>query len=577
MPITSEADEATVQVTDRVAQAILDRYALHATGIPLIVFIIVGVVCGLSYQSVPLWTLIIWTIAVITIQLLRARFVPKFASDLSTNATKRLSKATVLSGINGIVLASAVGLFPFIDEVSRAIYTMIMIGMAAGAVATTTGHPRLAATFTIPLFVAMMIGWGFSPTESPWWLRLTIVLLLGLLWVILNSLGRDLYRVFKENFEVNEQLEHALQAEQAASRAKTRFLASASHDLRQPLHTLSLLSAALAMRPMDEKTKSIAGNMNEAMSNLASELDTLLDISKLDAGIVRATEKPFRLSAVMSSLATSYRLAAEKKGLDFRLDSNADLTLNTDRTILDRILRNLLDNAIKYSESGSIIVDVSERNGQCLIKVSDTGIGIELSEQSRVFEEFYQTDNPGRDRKKGLGLGLSIVRRLVEVINGKLTLDSVPGQGSTFSLLLPVSESKVETRPVVASSIASLVGKKVLLVEDDEGVLIGSKILLEGVGCLVTSAARVEDAVASAREVSPEIVLCDLRLQDGESGIDVIKRLRDLYPSLPVLLVSGETTPAALKAADELGLTFLVKPVSKDRLCAEMAVAFTGT
>jgi signal transduction histidine kinase len=546
-------------------QALLDTLYQQSMRIPIPVAIVAVVVGGLGAGRVPTVALVGWGTAVLLMQALRYVQIRALALAQEQPATRRLLRATILSALNGGLIASSATFFPYLDEVSRAVYSMVMIGMITGSIATSHGYRPIFMAFVLPVLGGLIAAWVVVPGETlTGWMRYAVALLILLLGMVLYALAKDTFRAFTEGFRINAELERALCSERSANNAKTRFLAAASHDLRQPLHTLSLLSAALAMRPLDAKSASIAHIMNEAMSDLATELDALLDISKLDAGVVHVETETIAVAPLVSRIAASFREQAVRKGLSLDIVQDAGPFVRSDRMLLERVLRNLIDNAIKYTSEGGVTVYVGAVQGQCGIMVSDTGKGIDRAEQERIFEEFYQIGNSERDRRKGLGLGLSIVKRLVPLLGGKLSMESLPGRGSSFQIALPaVPEPPATPVPARVPDDTALVGVHLLLIEDDIGVRMATRILLEGMGCRVSEALSTEEAVDAARRSMPDIVLADIRLPNGDDGVEAVSRLRSLKPGLPALFVSGETSPDRLREIDQLGSILLVKPVDR--------------
>jgi len=228
--------------------------------------------------------------------------------------------------------------------------------------------------------------------------------------------------------------------------------------------------------------------------------------------------------------------------------------------LLERIVRNLLDNAIKYTDAGRVSVGVTRNGEDFIVKVADSGRGIPEAEQTRVFEEFYQLDNPERDRTRGLGLGLAIVRRLTELLRIRMDMRSSAGRGTTFQLSLPAVQQAVSTADSRASHAAPA-ALHVLVVDDEAGIRLGMKTLLEGMGCRATLAGGTQQAVDAARAEKPDMVLSDLRLRGEDNGIKTVRAIRDLYPSMPAILISGDIAPDRLREAEEAGIPLLHKPV----------------
>jgi signal transduction histidine kinase len=379
-------------------------------------------------------------------------------------------------------------------------------------------------------------------------------------------------RLFRETEEKSRQLE-------LANLARSRFLAAASHDLRQPLHTLSLYAAALKLHAADGTTGEIARHINKALASLSALVDSLLDISKLDAGAVQPELQNVTLRAVLERVEADYRPVANGKGLEFHVIA-PDLLVETDPVLLERLVRNLVDNAFKYTAAGSVTLAAHLDGRKARIAVRDTGPGIPPHERERIFEEFYQIGNPERDRVQGLGLGLAIVQRIAQLLGLPVELESEPGRGSAFTVAVPMAaERRAAQRAPAARDEAAprvLVGARILVIDDESDVRSGMRALLEQLGCRVSVCSGYADAARLLDQDGLEdvhLIVSDFRLRAHESGIDTVRRLRERLGPVPALLVSGDTAPERLREAQSSGLPLLHKPVSADKLMEAMLAA----
>ena len=321
-------------------------------------------------------------------------------------------------------------------------------------------------------------------------------------------------------------MRQALAQAESAMAAKTRFLASASHDLRQPMHTLSLFGSALARRTLDADSAGIVTQMNLALQSLSSQMDALLDISKLDAQVVPVNNQVFALQPWLARLQREFMPAAQRKQLLLRLDCPAEACVESDPVLLERVVRNLGDNAVKYTRSGQITLGAALQEGRVAIWVQDTGIGIAAEEQEKVFEEFYQLGNPERDREQGLGLGLAIVKRLAMLMGLPIEMVSELGRGTRFTLLIPqAAPVGLSPEPEPVPSLTDIAGLRILVLDDEEGVREGMATLLGSLGCMPLLASNIDGALAAAGS-GIDLVLSDLRLRGAEDGIEAIRRLR---------------------------------------------------
>src|SRR5262245_14541267 len=318
--------------------------------------------------------------------------------------------------------------------------------------------------------------------------------------------------------------EQARQVAERAERDKTRFLAAASHDLRQPMHAISLLVGMLRARP-SSGNREVVERLERSVDSMDKLFSTILDLSTLDAGVVKPLIADVPLRAILDSIDVHFAPQATSRQLTLSVfPSRAIVT--TDRDLLDRALRNLVSNAIKYSREGGVLVGCRRRGDRLLVGVWDTGVGIAREDLGRIFEEYFQAGKSPRDRSQGLGLGLSIVQRLARLLGSEAEVVSVPGQGSRFGLevplagYLPVGEERDRDE---SKSESVLFGKLVLVVDDEADVRFGTEALLRQWGCYSTSASSLEEVVASLEQELrfPDAIVTDYRLGNRQTGIDV--------------------------------------------------------
>jgi len=353
-----------------------------------------------------------------------------------------------------------------------------------------------------------------------------------------------------------------------ANEAKTRFLAAASHDLRQPMHALALTVGELRETAHAPELAALARRIDRSVAALEDLLDALLDISKLDAGAIAAEKQTFPLQPVLERLADELGPAAEEKGLRFRVVPTS-LWTESDPTLLGRILLNLVANAVRYTREGGIVVGCRRHGAQAEIVVADSGIGIAAADQARIFEEFYQAGSPQRDRAQGLGLGLAIVDRVARLLGHAITVKSQVGHGSVFGVRVPI----VPPRPGEPASAApetgmELAGLRVLVVDDEPDVRAALDGLLQRWGCSVETAASGTEAIAAGR-ASPDLVLCDLHLGEDGSGFDILDRLKARWGAgLQGIIVTADASPERIADAHAHGYPLLHKPVRPAKLRA---------
>ncbi|GAB2595090.1 ATP-binding protein [Ramlibacter solisilvae] len=576
----SNGQAGTERIGPEPAQELIELLAREARRVPVPVFLSSLLIAAMAWQRLGGVLPWIWLGVVAVVLILRWKILGGLPTA-SLNLPDKLRVAVLMSAVNGLVQGTSVGFGVALDTPERAVQSILLLTLCVGSVATTGGYRPVFLAFIAPTLLPLSVMWALgTPVGSPHWVDFFVASLVLVFGGLMLQLARDTFRLLKESFairreqaELNRQLRSALEEAEAANRAKTRFLASASHDLRQPMHTLSLFAAALTMRPLDEPTRQIANHMNTALQTLNAQVDTLLDVSKLDAGVVPVNPTTFSMSDFLARLRDEYLEVAGAKHLALTTQCPPDAYGETDEVLLARIVRNLMENAIKYTPSGGIAVRVAAAGDyRWLLSVEDTGIGIPEAEHHRVFEEFYQLHNPERDRTRGLGLGLSIVRRLAQLLELTIELHSSPGLGTRFDITVPRGRRTRAAaagagRPLDASHpSASLAGTRVLVLDDEEAVRTGMETLLQAYGCEVRLAGSIAEAVTQCQSITPDILLVDLRLRGEESGITAIEQLRALHPAVPAILISGDTAPDRIKDAHDAGIAMLHKPVSPETL-----------
>jgi signal transduction histidine kinase/CheY-like chemotaxis protein len=384
------------------------------------------------------------------------------------------------------------------------------------------------------------------------------------------EVGRDELerRIAQATQELREKKEEA----ESATLAKSRFLAAASHDLRQPTHALGLFVTRLGQLTHDAQAIDLLANMDRAVQAMRELLDALLDISRLDAGAVPVHLQAFALNDVFDQLKAELALMAAEKGLSLRVRP-CNVWVMSDPVQIHRILLNLLSNALRYTRAGSVLLACRGKgeDGRAWIEVWDTGIGIAAEHQEAIFKEFYQVDNPERERSKGLGLGLNIVQRTARLLGHPLQLCSRSGQGSRFRIELPLTapgEMTDRRGPGRRESLDELVGLVVLVLEDDELARAALVSLLTSWGATVAEAPSLVVALEQLqRGLQPALLISDYRLPGPENGIQAVLRLRlAAHKEIPACLISGDTDPDLMQAAKLAGLTLMHKPVRPAKL-----------
>jgi PAS domain S-box-containing protein len=367
----------------------------------------------------------------------------------------------------------------------------------------------------------------------------------------------------RKRFEA--EVSHAQNLAERADRTKSIFLAAASHDLRQPLQTLRLLHGALEQRYPDGEAQKMIAGIGHSIDTMSSMLSSLLDINRLETGSLRPSKSDFAVSEIFNSTAIDLLRPLEEKGLQWRVVPS-DLVVHSDKRMLEEMIRNLLSNAIRYTDRGKILMGCRRAGGKIRIEVWDTGIGIPVDQLPHIFEEYYCDPERG-----GFGLGLAIVRRLGEILDHRVDVRSTPGKGTGFSIEVPRGRAHAGgSEPVLTSALdGEHFRGTVLVIEDETSVRAALNRLLTLRGVDVIVAATVSDAVTliKQKDLSPDLVLCDYNLPGPMNGVESIKSLRAALASdLPAIVMTGDTRSSTMEAVASYGAAVLVKPFSADEL-----------
>lgn len=482
---------------------------------------------------------------------------------------------------------------------------LVIVGLCS------TGLPAVAArwpsvlAFVLPMNTGLISALLWHGSNTHYVLAFFVAVYLLATFQIGHALNKMLTESLFARFEkeaLAEQIAEQMAVTQRLSDEKTRFFASASHDLRQPLHAIALFGAVLERELEGHSAGAHANRLMQAVHVMGSSLDTMLDMSRLDAGVVQPELNAVALKPMLQALNQMFASRAEEKGLQLRLRTT-ELWVLTDPQLLQRLLANLVENAIKYTDEGGVLVLARAKRGKVCIEVIDTGRGIAAENREKIFEAFYQIDNPGRDRNQGLGMGLSIVRRLSHLLDHPLQLTSRPDVGTRFRLTLPLAQPQTSVTGVndgasVSPGSASTLsgGQPRAPAQPSSALVLPSPILLlddeadigDAMAALLTShrvqltvvtheAAAQQAFTQAAQDARPYAALiCDYRLAEGADGLEAAHRLRAQFnPELPFLLVTGETSPQRLQRVRDSGVPVLFKPVAAQALLQTLAKLIT--
>jgi len=462
--------------------------------------------------------------------------------------------------------------------VNTLIISLVMYGMIAASIGSHA--PFLPAFFAYAYPVACLLGLRLIMEEG----SLTIVGLLLFVFLLPNTLyAVNLRRIIHESiarrFEIDGLLVDVQQKRQEAEQAnqdKSRFLASTSHDLRQPLHALDLYLGVLCREPNEEKRLEYLAKARQSSTILGELLNALLDISRLDAGNIQAEKRLVALPQLLEECVAEFSQQAAEKGIDLRLRMQHGACALTDPMLFGRMVRNLLSNAVRHTDSGKVLLTVRRMAGQLRIEVWDTGPGIAMDKREAIFSEFFQLNNPERDREKGLGLGLAIVKRLSLLLDHPLALKSTLGKGSCFAISLPacIAGDQCST-PMPVNDVGDISGMFVLLIDDDASILDAMRSWLRTHDCEVLTAASGTAMLAELNRLeypTPDVIVSDYRLPDEENGVLAVQAIRNYFNvPLPAIIISGDTAADVAKEVNQAHCLFLSKPVQENRLLQVLA------
>ena len=398
--------------------------------------------------------------------------------------------------------------------------------------------------------------------------------------IFMTILARNLNRTLLESLDMRyenslllKETEYQRQQAENANLAKTHFLAAASHDLRQPIHAMSLLLNVLEDNPKHDDVENIVGKIRGTVDSLQNLLNALLDISRLEAGTVSVNLQTVRFQYIREQLEDEFNMLAAEKGLTISWPVEP-VFLYTDPVLLEQVLRNLVSNSIRYTDYGSVNINASVTGDKVILEVKDTGIGIDKNQQAAIFDEFYQVGNQQRDRRHGLGLGLAIVSRIMKLLDTGIELSSDIGKGSSFRFALPRAEQQeVDTyvsRTTLHNNTLEL-KSIVAIIEDDIEAGEAMQVLLESWGSQTFLAPDSDALIAqlSKTNLIPNVIISDFQLDEGKNGVNEIAKLRGyIKKDIPALLISGNIAAEHQLDVKNSGLPILYKPAAPARLRA---------
>lgn len=538
--------------------ALFAASALQHRGAPLSVWFWAGACIVLAVSRLAL--------------LLRVGDEPVQTQEGRTHGSRSLWLA--LLAVSAVVWGLGPPLFLSKEFATSGLLTGIWLAVA-GLSAPLVAPSRPAIYFwLLPALVPLLFALAFSGTGEALVLAiLASVFLVVLLRLVLeqnDSLTAGLGARF-QNEDLVKQLQAQVELAARANQEKTRFLASAVHDLRQPLHALGLFCAALDQRLHNIPERPLIKNMMTSIEALETSFGAMLDISRLDAGVVTASSQTFPVRDLFRRLYQQFGGDAEARDISLRFRAARRL-VRSDPQLLERVLANLVQNALRYTRKGGVLVAARRHASHIALEVWDTGIGIPAEKLESIFEEFYQIDNPERDRSRGLGMGLAIVRRLCTLLGHPLQVQSRPGRGTMFRVLVPAGDPRDPAQPCLeADTLPPRVDVRVtvLLIDDERAIREATRDLLRPLQVDVLAAATIAEAVELAQQATAPIdmILSDWRLRGTETGVEAVRAVRKICgEATPAVLVTGDTSAEVLTLAHQNGLVILHKPLQPREL-----------
>ena len=579
------SDRLGVRPMDGVSHqdVIRELVLMHAAVLQRMPFVQAAMALGVVtvvYGKVPTAMILAWCALTIGMEAVRAVYATWLLADRTRiQPSREHARMTLLAALcGGTVALIAVIFFPHLDVLDQAVLGVAMYAIPAAGVAVSMSSRYIIAAYSFMILIPASITWVVLHPQHLIF-AMSSALLVGTMLTVVAAEGEKLLqrslqiqrerdRVVRDLERSNADVHAAMVRAEQSSQARARVLASASHDLRQPLHALSIYSAVLAEKPTADTLREVGQNIHQIVRSLGILLTGLLDLSKLSVGYYVVDRQVFALDRLVDELFAEFREPAKLRGLLFT-QVLRPVWVNADANAVARIARNLIDNAIKYTEAGSVQVSVAQIDDTAVLVIADTGKGIALDEQARIFEEFYQVDNPGRDRNKGVGLGLAIVQRLCDLIGCRIALESAPGHGARFTVTVAaaVPAPIVAQAPAMTTTGGALDGHRIYVIDDEVAILNSMSMLLGVWGAQVECAEGPESALLLCKRLGvPDLMITDLRLGGDEHGAALATRLRAQFGHFPVLIITGETSSDGLRTANEAGFPLLQKPISNDRL-----------
>ena len=567
----------TKAMNPRFQHALLDlmvEQMYYTVPVAIMVSLLMGFVIAPTYGVliVSLWVTFGVLIGIGRVVIFK-RFMPAFlARQQYQLAINVIVLALVLSGLHWGAAA-----WFFLDPQNPDIYlfvAVVILGMVSASLANLSAFPYLWLLHSVIVFVFVIARMVFY---DYWSGVIASVVFIGGLWGLSRKLGDQILSSITKDFENAQLLEEVNIAKEIAEQAnvdKSRFMAATSHDLRQPLYAQSLLLAALKDQLTTDVQADIMIKLSQSNQALNSLFESLLEISQLDANTIKVNRSHQSLLDISEDLISEFEALAIERGLTLDLQGD-DVAVWVDPILLKRIVRNLLSNALKYTQDGGAMLRIEQDHKSASLSVVDTGLGISESDQSRIFDEYVQLNNQARDRNKGVGLGLALVKRMCLLLDHEIKLTSTLGEGTCFSISLPLGDASKMVSIKTEASGLSVEGLTIFVIDDDIPILDSMRQLEPSWGCrfkLFSSILEVSSYIKNNND-RPDVIVSDYRLAGSVTGIDVINQCQAHYGAdIPAMLITGDTDPELLSEIEHIGIHILHKPIDAEKLKAVLAI-----
>lgn len=486
----------------------------------------------------------------------------------------------IASGLSGCTWGSVGFLYLDFGQPGFAAFVMVtMLGVATAGLPALIAHFPSYVTFATPNILGLSLCLFLQGDEF----ASSLAALIFLYWCLCMGFGYNMSEATAKSIhterkmaELYEEVSAAKEEIERISEDKSRFMAAISHDVSQPLYSMMLFMQTLKAKLDTDDQLQLLGRLENSTLSLREMFNSMLEVARMEQGMVDRHDTSFPIARVFDNLESEFQVQAEEKNLKFEVDVDTNTIVHTDSVLLARILRNLISNSIKYTETGFVRVSVEGRSEHVYVRVEDSGYGIPPEEQRNIFREYVQIEVPDRRGAKGLGLGLSVVWRLVKFLALELTLESELGKGSIFTITLPLGKEMPEEYggKTAFSDTEDLDGLHILILEDNYAVRGGLTALLQSWGCITTDSEFVSELKEKLKKEirPPDLLISDYRLPGDEDGVTAAHQIRAVTdPLLPVIIVSGDGTRDVLDRVKKCKLTFLPKPVIPTELKTAIA------